>query len=184
MSRKLAILLAIIVMVVLGSCVFGGERMFSDDDKYIDERFGQMIECIKNQDEDALSSMFSAQALTQSVDFENRITNMFEIIQGDIVSWERTGGPGVSEGKNDDGSGRVWKEIRATYDLNTSENKYHISLQEITKCSSDTDKVGVSSFCIVKTEDWDEEYNYWGALGLPEDFETLGIFVDTNKSTP
>ena len=92
--------------------------------------------------------------LTQSGDFGEQITHLFEFIQGEIESWERTGGPGVSEGKNDDGSGRVWKEIRATYDINTSEKKYHISFQEITEHSQNPDKVGVSSFCIIDADDW------------------------------
>ena len=120
--------------------------------------------------------MFSTQALAQAVDFEEQITLLFEFIQGEIDSWKRTGGPGVSEGINDDGSGRVWKEMRATYDIQTSEQKYHVSLKEITKDSQNSDKIGVSSLCIINAEDWHEEYNYWGDLG------TLGIHVDFNKN--
>jgi len=107
---------------------------------------------------------------------------LFEFIKGDIESWERTGGPGTFAGKNDDGSGRIWKEIRATYDIKTSEQTYHISLQEIVKHSQNSEKIGVSSFCIINAEDWNEDYNYWGDLGLPNDFKILGIFIDFNKN--
>ena len=156
--------------------------MFSNDDKVIDERFKQIVDAVENHDTDALKSMFSEQALAQTVDFEAQATLLFEFIQGEIESWKRTGGPGVHESINDDGSGRTWKEIRATYDIKTSEQIYHVSLQEITKHSQDSDKVGISSFCIINAEDWGEEYNYWGDLGLPKDFKTLGIFVDFNKN--
>ena len=176
MRKKLALLLAIIVVAILSSCSLGGGRMFSNDDKIIDDRFQQIVDAIENHDTDALISMFSAQALAQAVDFEEQITSLLEFIQGDIDSWKRTGGPGVSEGKNDDGSGRVWKEMSATYDIQTSAQKYHVSLKEITKDSQNSNKVGVSSLCIINAEDWHEEYNYWGDLG------TLGINVDFKKN--
>jgi len=174
--KKIALLLAIIIVTVLTSCSLGGGRMFSNDDEIIDERFQQIVDAIENHDTDALISMFSKQSLMQVVDFEEQITSLFEFIQGDIDSWKRTGGPGVSEGKNDDGSGRVWKEMSATYNIQTSTQKYHVSFKEITKDSQNFDKVGMSSLCIINAEDWHEEYNYWGDLG------TLGINVDFNEN--
>ncbi|MCL2814620.1 MAG: DUF5104 domain-containing protein [Oscillospiraceae bacterium] len=177
-KKKFAVLPAIIAIVILSSYSLGCGGRFSDDDVLIDKRFEKIIEAIKNQDENTLKSMFSAQASSQSDDFKEQIAHLFEFVQGEIESWKRTGGPGVFEGKNDDGSGRIWKEVRATYDVKTSERTYHISLQEITKHSQNPEKVGVSSFCIIKAEDWGEEYNYWGDLGLPKDFKVLGIIID------
>ena len=153
--------------------------MFLDNtDKVIDKKFSRIIDTINTQDKDALKSMFSKQTLAEADDFNGSIEYLFEYIQGEVMSWERTGGPSVSDGKNDDGSGRIWKEIRATYDVATSKQKYHVSIQEVTKHSENSDLIGVSSLCIIKAEDWKEEYNYWGDLGLPENFETLGIVVD------
>ena len=184
MKKCIMIILSIVTALLLCSCKVGVGKMgiFDADDKAIDERFKQIVEAIENHDKDTLVSMFSAQALNQIVDFEAQVDYLFEFIQGEIEFWGRTGGPGSSEGVNDDGSGRTWKEIRATYDIKTSEQIYHVSLQEITKHSQDSDKVGISSFCIINAEDWGEEYNYWGDLGLPKDFKTLGIFVDFNKN--
>ena len=151
---------------------------FDNDDAIIDKSFSQIIETIKNQDKEALKKMFSEQSLNEAKDFGADIDHLFDFVQGTVESWERTGGPGVSEGRNDDGSGRVWKEIRATYDIKTTERKYHVSIQEVTKHSKNPNLVGISSFCIISSEDWNEEYNYWGCFGLPESFETLGIVIE------
>jgi|GEM_PF-5340707 len=171
-----------IVIIILSSCSLVSSEMVPNDTKTTAARFGLMVEAIESHDKNAVKSMFSTQVLTQSVDFEAQLEHLFEFIQGQIESWERTGGPGVSEDRNDDGSGRIWKEIRTTYDIKTSEQKYHISFQEITKHSQCSDKIGVSSFCIISADDWDKDYNYWGDLGLPEAFGTLGIFIEDNIS--
>ena len=60
----------------------------------------------------------------------------------------------------------------ATYDIETSEQKYHISIEECIKDSKNPNKVGVNSLCIINAEDWLETSNYWGNLG------TLGIVFD------
>ena len=83
---------------------------------------------------------------------------MLEFIEGDIKSWGKTGGPGGSDhfGKN-----RL-KVIFATYDIETSSQIYHASLEFVRIKSSEPDEVGLSSFCIINSKNWKEDYNYWG----------------------
>jgi len=179
MKSKYTITLLSITIVIIGTLFLGGCNMFFDDSaKIIDKSFYQIVESIRNQDKEALKDMFSEKAWKENDDISNDIDYLFDFIHGEIESWERTGGPGVFDGNNDDGSGRIWKEIRATYDIKTSEQEYHVSIQIITKHSRIPSLVGLSSICIINVNDWDEDYNYWGCLGLPEDFEIRGIVVD------
>ena len=182
MKKIFVVLLIIMETAILSSCFFGGKWMFSNDNKIIDEKFKQIIKTFKDRDKEALKLLFSEQALIEIVNFDEKINTLFEFIQGEIGSWKRTGGPCTSEGKNDDGSGRIWKEIRATYDILIDEQIYHISFQIITKHSQDTKKVGISSFCIINANDWNEKHNYWGDLGLPKDFKIFGIIIESNEN--
>lgn len=182
MKKSILSLLIVISLLMLCSCTAKGGKAMTNEDKTIDERFEQIVNAIKNQDKNALKSMFSIQAVSQFADFDNQITALFDFIQGEIKSWKRTGGPGGSEGNNDDGSGRVWKEIRATYTVITSEQEYFFSLQEITKHSQDANRLGVSSLCVIKSKDWEKDYIYWGDLGVPKEFKTLGIYLDSMQN--
>ena len=142
---------------------------FSNDDKIADNKMKQIAEAISEQDKDKLKAMFSEYALDKADNFEENANRLFEFIQGDIQSWERTGGPGVFSNTD---HRKIKKEMEATYDIKTDENVYHLSVKI---CLNDTDnpnKIGVSSLCIIHADNWPYDYNYWGNL------DVLGITVD------
>ena len=185
-KKVVALALAIVGMAMASSCSLVSGGILTGNDKAIDDTFGRIIEAIKSQDKEAIKSIFSAQTLAQYVDFEDQIDCLFEFIQGEIESWERTGGPATfggknSRAKNDDGSILIWKTIMATYDIKTSEQKYHVSLKEVKQHTHDSDKLGANSFCIINAADWHEKPNYWGDLGMAKEFQALGIVVDLGK---
>ena len=188
MRRKIIIIFLLTIMIILSSCFGGGDLRIKNkdlllfgEDKVAYKSIKKVVEAIKEQDRDTLKSVFSKQALAEADDFESSMDCLFEFIQGEIESLEIIKGLGIYEGKNDDGSGRSWKIIDSIGDIETSEQKYHISIQEVTKHSKEPERIGISSLSIISAEYWNEDYVYRGDFGLPEDFETFGIVVDFQK---
>ena len=175
--KKVFIVLIIFSIIILNSCFKRGDIFFNDD-KIIDKSIEKIIEAINKKDVEDIKIIFCNEVLNEYINFEEQVVVLFEFIQGEIESWKRTGGPSTSLGNNDDGSGRIWKVIQATYDIETNKGKYHVSLQEILKFSQDSNKIGISSFCIINANDWNEDYNYWGGIGSTTKFEILGISIN------
>lgn len=178
MFKKMAIALLLISTLVLNSCKLGGGKVsfgsnvFGSDDSIIDNRFKQVVQVINNHDKNALKAMFSKQALAGDDNFDANMDKLFSLFQGKVESWERTGGPEVTDGKNDDGTGRIWKEQAATYDAKIGGANCHLSIKECDKDTKNKDNIGLISICIINAEDWKEEFNYWG------DVDTSGIHID------
>jgi hypothetical protein len=172
MNKKTALLFLLVSILLLNSCGFGGGRMFGNEDKVVDKRMKQVVQTIASQNKDAFKKLFSQNALKQADNFDLNMDYLFELFHGDIKSWKRTGGPGVDEGINDDGTGRIWKEVRATYDIEISNKKYHISMNECTKDNKNSDNIGIKIFCIINEDDWTENYNYWGHM------DKCGIIIE------
>ena len=161
------IILFLISILFFNACTVGGREMFFDiDDRVIDNKMKQFVKALENQDKDTLKSMFSKRVLDEVEDFDEKLDLLSVFIGEEDLSWNRTGGPGTEEGINDDGTGRIWKEIFATYDIETSERSFHASIKICSKDKS-SDAIGIISFCIIRAEDWIEEYNYWGDLDVP-----------------
>ena len=122
-----------------------------------------MFEVIKNKDEDALKAMFSKQALSDADGFDENLDALFDYIQGDIQSWERTGTYGGNDEKNADGTGNRKRETQSTYVFTTDEQEYEIAIYEFTIDTANPDNVGVYSICIInKNDKQDPEIRYWG----------------------
>lgn len=173
MIKKVAIAFLLMCILLLNSCTFGGGRMsFDFDENIIDNQFKQVVKVINNQDRDALRAMFSKQALAGDADFDDSMDKFLSLFQGKVESWERTGGPGVEEENNADGTGGNRKEMRATYDAKIGGENYHFSIKKCTQNTKNTDNIGVISICVINAEDWKSECNYWGDLNTP------GIVID------
>ena len=52
--------------------------------------------------------------------------------------------------------------IQPVFDIETSEQKYHVAMKECTIDEFNSDNVGVMSIYIIKDEDWKEDYIYLG----------------------
>ena len=89
MKRKNLSLLMTVIVLMLSSCSINGGRVMNGQSESLDERFEQIVEAIKNQDKDSLRSLFSSQAISQAVDFENQIIELFRFIQGDIICTQK-----------------------------------------------------------------------------------------------
>lgn len=159
-------LIVTIITLLLSSCSSGGPHMFSrlfDNDKDVaNAKMDKVLEAIKNKDKDSLKSMFSKKAIAEAENFDQSIADLFDFFQGDFVSYNDWTGPMVEEGRNDDGTGRNWKSTESTYDVDTSEQKYRFAIKGFTKDTADPDNIGICSLYIIKKEDTNEKFAYWG----------------------
>lgn len=178
MKRKLAavILISSVITLLLTSCSFGGSmfnnffgnkdslgRYSHDDQADANAQMDKLLEAIKNKDSHTLKSMFSKNSILQVQEIDQSIDDLFEYFQGDFISYNDWSAINVEEGLNDDGTGRKWKALYSTYDVETSKQKYRIAIQDFIHDTADTNNVGIHSFYIIKFEDdTDPEIAYRG----------------------
>lgn len=136
--------------------------IFDDDKTAANTRIEKLLEAIKSKNGDIVKSMFSKNAIADANNIDENIFKLFNCFKGEILSYEDWGGPGVSQGNNDDGSGCIWKILRSTYDVKTSENTYRFAIKEFTTDTADPNNVGVYSIYVINAKDTDMDVAYWG----------------------
>lgn len=153
------------------------EFFATNDKKVANEVFEKVIEAIQNQDSTTLKSLFSDKALKEAQNVDESIDELFEYFQGEMLSYNDWGGPGVESGKNDDGTGRYWKRLNSTYDVKTSQDEYRFAMEYISKDTADADNVGIRSLYVIKLEDdTDPQFAYRG-----DGKDTPGININKKK---
>ena len=70
------------------------ERLFYDDTEIAESALKQILDSIKNQDEEALKSVFSKNALAEAEDIDGGVEYLFEFVQGNVTSYEFETGHG------------------------------------------------------------------------------------------
>ena len=176
----------IILTLLLSSCSMGGTVMSQinetinslasqlpkNDVNIANARFEQILDSLKNRDTTAMKNVFSKKAISDAANLDESITALFDFFQGEYLSHNDWGGPISDAGKNDDGTGREWKTLRSTYDVETSKEKYRFAIEEYIADTSNPDNVGVYSLYVIKTEDTDVSFAYWG-----DGYWTAGINI-------
>lgn len=156
--RKIIIsAITIFNMLFLCSCSLGGLRMLntdSDDEQKI-ARFEQVIEAIKNEDKDALKALFSKQATIDTDDFDGGVDDLFQFMQGEIDSWEKSVGGSVTKLKE---NGHEKKEVDSYFYVTTNKQKYFFLLEDCPVDTENPDNVGLYLLLIVKAEDEEKIY--------------------------
>jgi len=167
MNKKIVFLLFLINILLLSSCSLGGSRTEmlnkDSDDKKADARLEQVIEVIKNKDKDVLESMFSKQALDEADDFEGGMDYLFELLQGDVTSWERDGQ--IVDETNE--YGHRTKEVKSFYIVETDKQKYLFFLLEYTVNTDHPDNVGLYALRVIKVEDKETQFGSWQKMKIP-----------------
>ena len=175
--KKACCLLMIEAIFLLTSCSFKGETilrffqnfrisdnpLLGNDKLEADAQLEEIINACKNQDRNALKNLFSQKVLDEMPDIDNSIAELFEIFQcDDSLSYYGWAGPNADTGKNFDGTSRLWKRLRSTYDIQTSSQKYRIAIESVVIDTAYPDNVGIHSIYIMQTEASDLQYPYWG----------------------
>lgn len=149
-KRTVLTLLALVNLLLFSSCVFMSEH------KRADSRMEQIISAIKNKDSEALTSLFSKQALDGAVDINDETEYLFNFIQGDISSWKRDG---FASDKSID-YGKSSLMIRFTITINTDKDDYEIYVIDYNKDTLNPDNEGVYMLEVSKSS-YNGEWDYW-----------------------
>lgn len=87
MKRKFIMTLIVgIIVLLFSSC---GEIIINEGQK-ADERMAQIVSAIEANDKESLKSLFSQKAIDEADDLDGELDALFDFIQGDISSWERS----------------------------------------------------------------------------------------------
>ena len=131
--------------------------MVSSDDHRADERMEQIISAVKNNDREALRSVFSKKALKEADNFEDGIDYLFNFLQGDISSWERDGlscSESISYGKKS-------KLLRFGFTVKTDIDNYLLFVMDYNVDTINADNEGVYTLEITRLADRDNIKRSW-----------------------
>lgn len=160
MNKLIIICILIFSLLFLSSCSIGGSRIKmlnkDNDEMEAENVLTHVIDAIKDQDKDALKTIFSKQAVGDADDFDDGVDGLFKFIQGKINSWEKLDGPTVFE-SND--HGRKKKEVSSYYYVKTDSQKYFFLLKNYPVDTDHPDNVGLYMLLVVKAEDENKIYD-------------------------
>jgi hypothetical protein len=173
MRRIAVVALSVVLAVSLASCTFiqngmGGEgavgrTIHGSEGDIADACFDEVLAAIDSADKDGIKSLFSKKALAEAADIDAGIDYLFNLIQGDFVSWERTrlgSGDSVRDGK-------VSAHILSWYSLTTTEDTYLFFFWNYNEDTIDPDNQGLYTLRAIKAEDETEQFVYLMSMKIP-----------------
>ena len=160
--RRLSITIGsfmLIVSCMLTSCSFREIAMFRNE-RHNGDIIVELFSAIEKRDEKAIRDLFSKSAIHSDGEFDARIDELFDFVQGELVSYDDWGGPGEDAEKNAE---YTWLSKQYSYDVVTTEGKYRLAIKEYTMDTANPDNVGIYSLYIINAEDDPyTEYAYGG----------------------
>ena len=132
-----------------------------DNAEVANNTFQKIITAVSNRDANAIKKLFSNNVKQQVDDMDEKISELFEFIQGDIISYSdaKDRGVGVST-KTEHGKRR--KDIQPCFCLTTSMHTYYFAIRECMVDTFDPNNEGLLSIYIIDADDWTEAYVYRG----------------------
>ena len=177
MKKYCCWLLVLMSIMSLCSCSLAGSRLdmlnTDSDEEKADARMAQVIDAIKDQDKDAIKAIFSKQALRETKDIDDGINYLFNLVKGDIKSWENE--RLASEGHIENGNKSII--IDSWYTVTTDTEVYKIFLLDYTIDTINPDNAGLYSLRAIKAKDEKTQFTYMENMKIP------GIFIPTTNSS-
>ena len=158
------VLILLITTILLSACNFGEDTVLFDDGSLnADARLEEILVAITENNGDELEKMFSKTALSQANDFQEQEENLFQLFQGTVESWERTGFTSPTSVENGE---KVVQSV-SWYDVVTDEMEYVFFTLECTEDTKEPDNIGLSTLTVVKKEEEDSKLTYWQDMQIP-----------------
>ena len=144
----------------IGHIVTGVGKIFGfkSDEEIMDESIEKLINAICSKDRSALKSLLSQKALNEADNLDDKITMSFDLLQGEIVSCASGNDLGMS-GYYEDGKGK--KVLQSTFNVETTDGKYHIAILQTIRNDWNPDEVGIYAIWIVETPEFCETVSDW-----------------------
>jgi len=135
--------------------------IFNDNERTAEIRLEKLLEILVNRDEDALKEAFSKQALIDAENFEENMEYLFEIFQGDIVSWKQDGISGDTKTEH----GKKSVQVRTWYTVTTDKDEYLFLVIDYIEDTINPDNAGIYILRVVRAEDAETQITgYWQDL--------------------
>lgn len=158
MKRLKLILLLVVFIISLSSCngISRTELLnHASDEDVSNEKLTKIIDYIEKKDEEGLKSMFSKRALDETENFSENSELLFELVDGEIISWEKDGGPAVFSSSD---NGKVIKEVDTYYNVETNKETYFFMINDFPEDNYNTDNQGVNMLLVVRKDDSQDIY--------------------------
>lgn len=153
--KTLAILL---MFVLITACTSNSRTELLNNSSYkkiANDKLEKMVMYIANKDTDSIKSLFSERVLNESTDFDDKLTELFEFVEGEVISWEASSGPTVFEARD---SGKTTREVDSYYYVTTDVNKYFIIINDFQIDEVNASNQGINMFLVVLSDDRLEVY--------------------------
>ena len=168
MQKVKVVLTILTTALLLSACNNGGDAVLFDDGSLnADNRLEEILTAIDENDSDELENMFSKTTLSQVDNFQEQAENLFQLFEGTVKFWERTGF--TSSTSTDDGEKNT--QSIAWYNVTTDKMEYVFFTIECTKDTKQTDNVGLSTLSVVRKADEESKLTYWQDMQIP------GIYI-------
>lgn len=120
----------------------------------------QVFSAIEEEDEDALRALFAVNVVSADPEFDAKITELIEFVDGDLVSYDDWGGGGEEASFGEEGTRRY---SNYSFDVETTETSYRFAIRTCTVDSEDANNLGIHSLYVIRQEDDPyPEYAYGG----------------------
>ena len=133
------------------------QAMFNDDDITAKNMLATFLEAVETADQDMIMQLF-APNIASTTAIEEHIDGIINYYKGTTSYIEYVGGMG-SRSQND---GITTDHYMATFKVSTSEQEYRIAIKICYEDTADSGNVGIHSIYIIKAENADPVFAYWG----------------------
>lgn len=139
-----------------GPHMFSGlyDRDYGREDRLLEN----VIAAVEAKDAEAIKKLFSVNAIAAAGDLDQQIAELMEFYEGELVSLDS---PASANHKSHHGRIRI-ESTEATFELQTTEEAYRVAMSFCVTDTTDENNVGITSIYIIKEENADPEFAYWG----------------------
>jgi len=125
--------------------------------------FETILNAIENRDSDTIKALFSEGALEEANEIDAAIEYLFNLLDGEIVSWERDA-LGADESSR---SGRYSRSIHSWYTVHTETGRYLFLLLNYDKNTIDPNLEGLYTLHGIDAEYAETQWGPWQKLEAP-----------------
>ena len=122
-----------------------------------------IVEAIKANDIDKIEAMFNEESRKGIKDLHQKIESLIFCIDGDITSHKSAG----SYQKDKLDLGYSYSEVGFDITIITESQMYKVGVSWITKCSSDSEKVGIDAITLFLLNNEEQMIDFWETISLP-----------------
>ena len=156
MKKTICIALMITMLGVLSACFASGELpSFLQDKNEVaaDTRIDQIVSALNNRDKEELRAIFSENALKRAENFDAAADDLFDRIQGEVISVTRDESLGVFDEVN---YGKIKRSIEFWCQMKTDEGEYMIYCYDYPVDEIHPKNEGLYTLRIIRAEEMDE----------------------------